>query len=292
MQILISKLPSSGWWQNGIPKYDDNPAMVEGAVPDLKILQKERSNLISIIKENGYEIIEIDFPEELDGKNPKHDFVFIRDPFISDQNGTAIILRAGEKSRRIENRSIKTSLENLGMKIKEIPDLPGVRADGGEFYFCAKEKILFSGMQRNTEAGAHYVAEALNVNKMIELKGQGYHLDTFFSPCLDIDGKIVALIVCESILSGSSKKILYDFANAKNIPLFDIPTNDAIGTSKELGSFAANALPLPGVLIRPDYFSDPSIDKKLEDIGIKIIVASTSQFQLSGGSVHCITNEL
>jgi len=292
MQILISKLPSSGWWQNGIPKYDDNPAMVEGAVPDLKILHKERSNLISIIKENGYEIIEIDFPEELDGKNPKHDFVFIRDPFISDQNGTAIILRAGEKSRRIENRSIKTSLENLGMKIKEIPDLPGVRADGGEFYFCAKEKILFSGMQRNTEAGAHYVAEALNVNKMIELKGRGYHLDTFFSPCLDIDGKIVALIVCESILNDSSKKTLYDFANTKNIPLFDIPANDAIGTSKKLGSFAANALPLPGVLIRPDYFSDPSIDKKLEDIGIKIIVASTSQFQLSGGSVHCITNEL
>tara|TARA_B100000287_G_scaffold185553_1_gene175450 strand:+ start:342 stop:1220 length:879 start_codon:yes stop_codon:yes gene_type:complete len=292
MQILISKLPSSGWWQNGIPKYDDNPAMVEGAVPDLKILHKERSNLISIIKENGYEIIEIDFPEELDGKNPKHDFVFIRDPFISDQNGTAIILRAGEKSRRIENHSIKTSLENLGMKIKEIPDLPGVRADGGEFYFCAKEKILFSGMQRNTEAGAHYVAEALNVNKMIELKGRGYHLDTFFSPCLDIDGKIVALIVCESILNDSSKKTLYDFANTKNIPVFDIPENDAIGTSKKLGSFAANALPLPGVLIRPDYFSDPSIDKKLEDIGIKIIVASTSQFQLSGGSVHCITNEL
>ncbi len=292
MQILISKLPSSGWWQNGIPKYDDNPAMVEGAVPDLKILHKERSNLISIIKENGYEIIEIDFPEELDGKNPKHDFVFIRDPFISDQNGTAIILRAGEKSRRIENHSIKTSLENLGMKIKEIPDLPGVRADGGEFYFCAKEKILFSGLQRNTEAGAHYVAEALNVNKMIKLKGRGYHLDTFFSPCLDIDGKIVALIVCESILNNNSKKTLYDFANRKNIPLFDIPANDAIGTSKELGSFAANALPLPGVLIRPNYFSDPSIDKKLEDIGIKIIVASTSQFQLSGGSVHCITNEL
>ena len=178
------------------------------------------------------------------------------------------------------------------MKIKEIPDLPGVRADGGEFYFCAKEKILFSGLQRNTEAGAHYVAEALNVNKMIKLKGRGYHLDTFFSPCLDIDGKIVALIVCESILNNNSKKTLYDFANRKNIPLFDIPANDAIGTSKELGSFAANALPLPGVLIRPNYFSDPSIDKKLEDIGIKIIVASTSQFQLSGGSVHCITNEL
>ena len=83
MQILISKLPLSGWWQDGIPKYDDNPAMVEGAIPDLNILNEERATLISIIKENGHKVIELDFPVELDGPNPKHDFVFIRDSFIT-----------------------------------------------------------------------------------------------------------------------------------------------------------------------------------------------------------------
>ena len=292
MQILISKLPLSGWWQDGIPKYDDNPAMVEGAIPDLNILNKERTTLISIIKENGHKVIELDFPVELDGPNPKHDFVFIRDSFISDQNGTAIILRAGEISRRIENRVIKDSLKSLGMKIKEIPDQPGIRADGGEFYYCAKDKILFCGIQRNTKMGANCVAEALNVNEMIMLKGEGYHLDTFFSPCLDIDGRIAALIICKTTLNNDSKKILHDFANAKNIPVFDIPTDDAIGTTHKLGTFAANALPLPGILIRPDYFSNPTIDEKLKDLGIKTIVTSTSQFQLSGGSIHCITNEL
>ena len=292
MKILFSKLPISGWWQNGIPKYEDNPAMIEGAIPNLNLLNKERKNLISIIKYNGHQVVEINFPKKLDEKNCKHDFVFIRDPFISDQNGTAIILRAGEQSRRVENFIVKSLLEKIGMKIKEIPNRTGIRADGGEFYYCAKEKILFSGLQRNTEAGIDYVADMINAKKVIILKGDGYHLDTFFSPCLNISGKIVALIVCKSILNDDSKKRLYEFAYSENILIFDIPIHDAIGTNKKLGTFSVNSLPLPGVLIRPNYFSNPSIDEKLKSIGIKVIISPMSQFQLSGGSIHCITNEL
>ena len=111
MKIVISKLPKSGWWQNGIPKYDDNPAMVEGAIPDINIVEKERQGLISLIRNSGHEVIEFDFPIELDQDEPKHDFMFIRDPFISDQNGTAVILRAGEPQRRVENKIVKRYLE-------------------------------------------------------------------------------------------------------------------------------------------------------------------------------------
>ena len=95
MKILLSKLPASGWWQTGIPKYADNPAMQEGAVPKLAQLEKERRGLISVIQNAGHDVVEHDFPDELDGDVPKHDFIFIRDPFISDQKGTAVILRAG-----------------------------------------------------------------------------------------------------------------------------------------------------------------------------------------------------
>lgn len=292
MKIVISKLPKSGWWQNGIPKYDDNPAMVEGAIPDLNIVEKERQGLISSIRDSGHEVIEFDFPDELDQDEPKHDFMFIRDPFISDQNGTAVILRAGEPQRRVENKIVKIYLESMGMNIVEIPDEKGIRADGGEFYFCAKDNVLFSGLQRNTRIGADHVAEALNVKEMIILKGDGYHLDTFFTPVINIDGRISALIVCTSILSNGSKKRLYQFADEKDIPVFVIPPDDAIGTGKMIGNFAANALPLPGVLIRPNHFTDPSIDEKLMDMGIDRIITPTSQFQLSGGSVHCMTNEL
>ena len=60
----------------------------------------------------------------------------------------------------------------------------------------------------------------------------------------------------------------------------------------EMGCFAANALPLPGVLISPNHFTDRKIDDKLEKMGVIRIVTRTTQFELSGGSIHCITNEI
>ncbi|MBA64305.1 MAG: hypothetical protein CMG55_00745 [Candidatus Marinimicrobia bacterium] len=292
MKILLSKLPNSGWWQKGIPKYKDNPAMMQGMIPNLELLMQERQNLISIIKKLGHDILECNFPKELDGEDPFHDFVFIRDPFISNQNGTAVILRAGEPSRRIENKLIKQYLETLELKIIEMPNKNKLCADGGEFYFCKKENILFSGLQRNTIEGANFVAEAMNVNKLIIFEGDGFHLDTFFTPAINNKGDIAALIICTEILNNKSKKLLHQFTDEKNLPIFDIPINDAIGTKHKIGKFAANALPLPGILIRPNHFSDSSIDKLLYELGIKTIITSTSQYQLSGGSVHCITNEL
>ena len=292
MKIVLSKLPKSGWWNRGIPKYLDNPAMQEGKIPNSTLLKKERNALISAIKEEGHEIIELDFPKQLDSVNPSHDFVFIRDPYISNQNGKVIILRAGEPKRRIENRIVIALLERLHVKICEMPDKPGWRADGGEFFYCAKDKILFSGLKRNSQKGVDFVAEELNVDKVVLLEGTGFHLDTFFTPVLNKDGYIAALIICMKALKPTSKKVLYQFAEQSNVPIFNIPEQDAIGTKKRTGKFAVNTLPLPGVILKPDYFSNPFIDEQLGDLGIKIKISQTSQFQLSGGSVHCVTNEL
>ena len=156
--------------------------------------------LVNAIKEEGHEIIEFEFPKQLDSVNPSHDFVFIRDPYISNQNGKVIILRAGEPKRRIENRIVITLLEQLNVKICEMPDKSGWRADGGEFFYCAKDKILFSGLQRNSQKGVDFVAEKLNVDKVILLRGAGFHLDTFFTPVLNKDGCIAALIICKNAL--------------------------------------------------------------------------------------------
>ena len=111
MKIVLSKLPESGWWRSGIPQYKDNPAMKKGQIPINNLLVKERDALIKSIQKEGHEVIELEFPKQLDSKEPKHDFVFIRDPFISNQNGKVIILRAGEPERRIENKIVKKLLE-------------------------------------------------------------------------------------------------------------------------------------------------------------------------------------
>ena len=292
MKIILSKLPESGWWKSGIPQYKDNPAMKKGQIPINSLLIKERDALIKSIQQEGHEIIELDFPKQLDRRKPNHDFVFIRDPFISNQNGKAIILRAGEPARRIENKIVKELLEPLKINICEMPNKSGWRADGGEFFYCANNRVLFSGLQRNTQKGVDYVAEELNVNEVVLLKGEGFHLDTFFTPALNKDGYVVALIICEKFLHPQSKKNLFDYADNNNIPIFNIPKRDALGTKTQAGKFSVNALPLPGILLRPDYFSDPIIDEQLSELGIKTKITPTSQFQLSGGSVHCVTNEL
>ncbi|MBT5783449.1 MAG: hypothetical protein HOI03_09795, partial [Candidatus Marinimicrobia bacterium] len=223
---------------------------------------------------------------------PGHDFIFIRDPFISNQKGKIVILRSGEPLRRRENDIVKNILEEMGYLTTSIPDKKGIRADGGEFYFCGEGDYLFAGIQRNTLKGIESVAEALDVKKLLILDGLGYHLDTFFTPVLHKNGELAALIVCSEILSMQSKKDLMYFAERENLPVFRIPPMDAIGTSKKLGTFAVNALPLPGLLIRPNNFTDPALDQKISDLGIECAVTPTSQFQLSGGSIHCVTNEL
>ena len=292
MKIVLSKLPSSGWWANGIPRYKDNPAMVEGAIPDIELLNRERKNLIKSVVSTGIEVVELDFPGELDQYEQKHDFVFIRDPFISDQNGLAIILRAGEPQRRIENRLIKRYLEHLEIEIVEMPDKAGMRADGGEFYFCKKNNLLFSGLKRNTNRGVEFVAERLNINELVILEGEGFHLDTFFTPVLNKSGFICSVVACTALMTTESKNALYKFADNLDIPVFEIPPYDAIGTKSRVGNFAANALPLPGTLIRPGPFTNPYIDEKIMEMGINVVITPTSQFQLSGGSIHCLTNEL
>ena len=292
MKILISQLPQSPWWQNGVPLYDDNPAMRLGAIPNQSILAKERLGLISILNDLNIEIIELPFPSAYNADPIKHDFVYIRDPFITNQKGKVVILRMKEPNRRGESTMAGQLLKKMGMEITRIPDRPGLYAEGGEFYFCAKENILFSGQCRNSLSGMEAVSEALNITELVIIQSHSYHLDTYFTPVLNQEGYLCALILCMDIISVKSARDLKDFAVKKDIPIIDIPLGDAIGTASNPGSFAANALSIPGVLIGPSHFSDRNIDDRLADMGVKRIVTPTTQFELSGGSIHCITNEI
>jgi len=292
MKIIISELPDSPWWGNGIPAYDDNPAMQTGSFPNQSLVVSERSILISTIKRLGIDIYESPFPEKLDSNHPQHDFIYIRDQFITNQNGSAVILQFRNPKRQIEQRYVVPILESQGLSLKYLPKKSDLFAEGGEFYFCKKDNILFSGLSRNSRSGSEAVASALNVKELILLDSNVFHLDAYFSPVLAKDGTICALICCLEELAHYSKKDLYNFANKKNIPILDIPTKDGVGTKNQPGSFAANALPLPGLLVSPSPFSNPKIDKKLQYMGVEHIIVPLSQYALSGGAVHCCTNEI
>ena len=93
MKVAISKLPKNPWWGTGIISYKDNPAMRDGIIPDQSLLVQERENLIDTLKNNNIEVIQFSFPEELENKKYGHDFVFIRDAFISDLNKNVLLLK-------------------------------------------------------------------------------------------------------------------------------------------------------------------------------------------------------
>lgn len=292
MKIIISELPLSPWWWQGVPAYDDNPAMQAGTIPNQSLVVSERNMLITILKGLDVDIFESPFPKKLDDKYLQHDFIYIRDQFISDQNGNAVILQFRNPKRKVEQQYIVPILETLELSIIYLPEKPGLFAEGGEFYFCKQDNILFSGLSRNTRSGAEAVAASLNVEELILLESKVFHLDAYFSPVLGQNGCICAIICCLSELENHSKIELYNFANTRNIPILDIPIEDGIGTTGQPGSFAANALPLPGTLVCPSAFSSPHIDSKLQALGIEHVIVPLSQYALSGGAVHCCTNEL
>ena len=292
MKIAISSLPKKPWWSDGIIGYKDNPFMKNGTVPNQNLLIKERLNLIATLKKNKIEVIEFPFPKILEESKFGHDYVFMRDSFISDLNGNVLMLKFAEKKREAETEIVANELEKLNFNLKELPSKKNILAEGGEFYFCPKDKLLFSGINRNTIAGAEYVASFLNANELILIDTPSFHLDTVFTTVFDKQGALSAMIVCKELITKDSFKNVEKISKKLNIHIIIIPKKDSIGTSNYLGSLAVNSFCAPGLLISSSHYSDFSVGKKLEILGVKTEVCPVSQFQLSGGSVHCLTNEL
>ena len=292
MKIAISKLPNNPWWGTGVIGYKDNPVMRDGIIPDQDLLIKERLNLINTMKSHEIDVIEFSFPKQLENSKYGHDYVFIRDTFISDLNGNVLLLKFSQINRDAESQIISGYLEKLDFNIKELPNNKNMFAEGGEFYYCPKENLLFSGVTRNSISGAEEVASFLKVNELIIVETKAFHLDTVFTTVFDHDGNLCAVIVCKELISKNSMERLDEFASSINIKIFNIPFHDAIGSDKKIGSLAVNNLSVPGLLISSSRFSDPSLIEDLDNLNIKTEVSPVSQFQLSGGSIHCLTNEL
>lgn len=292
MKVAISSLPKKPWWSDGIIGYKDNPFMKDGIIPDQNLLIKERLNLINTLKANKIEVIEFPFPTNLEKTKFGHDFVFMRDSFISDLNGNVLMLKFAEKNREAETIIVADELEKLNFNLSELPNENNILAEGGEFYFCPKDKLLFSGINRNTIEGAEHVASFLNAKELIIIETTSFHLDTVFTTVFNKQGKLCAMIVCKELITKDSYKKLKGVSKKLNVQIITIPEKDSIGTDSLLGSLAVNSFCSPGLLISSSNYSNSFVSKQIEDLGVKTEICSVSQFQLSGGSVHCLTNEL
>ena len=238
MKILISHLPKHKWWGHGTPIYKDNPAMKQGMIPNQELVEVEMHMLTQLFNRLPVEVIEVDFPNFLDQQNTekrKHDFVFVRDLFISDQNGKVIISKFSEEARQVESDMMEIMLDSMGYQTIRIPDAIDAKAEGGEFYYCSGPKILFSGACRNNIKGAEWVAQEFDVNELVIMKSNVFHLDTLFTPVIKKDNQLGAMIACTSLMDKESINNLRSFSNKMAVELVEVDPEDSIGTKEQLG---------------------------------------------------------
>ena len=285
--ISVSSLPKNGWWSNGIVAYHDNDMMSNGAIPNQELLKKEHKNLIEILQKHSLDTIIIPFKSELE-TNKKYDFVFMRDHFLCNANKDIVICNMKLSERMNEGEYVISTLKDLQYKVSFLDD--NCIAEGGEFFFLPKENILLAGQCRNNLRGAEQMAEKLKVSNLHIINSSGYHLDTSISPIFNDEYDCIGLICAREVFSDNEINNLRSICRSNQWELIEIEHQD-IDSSLSFRT-AMNGLTLPGLFIGSKNFNQKQISDFALSNNIIFDSANVSQFNLSGGSVHCLTNEL
>jgi len=288
IKIALSGLPNNDWWGSGISAYKDNDMMADGVTPNQELVVSEHNNLKNAIENLEIETLSIPFTKELE-ENEKFDFIFMRDHFLCNTSKKIVMCNMRLEERFDEGKFVVDKLKQLGYTISYLPNQDCL-AEGGEFFYLPKENILLAGICRNNIQGAESMAELMDVNKLHLLPSEGYHLDTAICPIFNKDYDCIGINCAKEVFDEKNYATLKELCSKYSWELIDI---ENYNQKKSLEARAAmNALTLPGFLIS----GAPIVSKKVKDFtssnNIQMYISSVSQFNLSGGSVHCLTNEL
>ena len=190
--------------------------------------------------------------------------------------------------RMNEGEYVISTLKDLQYKVSFLDD--NCIAEGGEFFFLPKENILLAGQCRNNLRGAEKMAEKLKVSNLHIINSSGYHLDTSISPIFNDEYDCIGLICAREVFSDNEINNLRSICRSNQWELIEIEHQD-IDSSLSFRT-AMNGLTLPGLFIGSKNFNQKQISDFALSNNIIFDSASVSQFNLSGGSVHCLTNEL
>ncbi len=288
MKILVSELPKSDWWGRGMPHHANNWLTDSGNIPRPDIVRDAHKRFIAALRK-VCEVLVLPFPEKFDTKKLyKHDFIFLRDSYISAGRGSVIISNFSERSRQSEALYMKAYLTALGLTVHTLSD--SAHAEGGEFYLAPRDNLLFAGFTRNNKKGIEEVAKVTGISDVCTVINPAFHLDTNFSILQDLRGHCVGVVACLSVIK--NRKDVEVFCKAHNLEIIELNPVDGMGTPDEPGSFAANSQAFPGVLVSCARFETPGVEEKIKTMGIRHVVVPLYDLKFSGGSVHCLTNEL
>ena len=288
IKIALSALPKKDWWGSGIVAYQDNDMMVDGATPKQTILENEYYQLVDMIRSVGLETTIVPFSDVLE-KEEKFDFIFMRDHFLCNTDKNIVMCNMRLEERLNEGNFVVETMEKSGYMVSYLPNQDCL-AEGGEFFYLPKENILLAGLCRNNLKGAESMAGLMGVDQLHIIESSGYHLDTAICPIFNNEYDCIGINCAKEVFDDKNYKVLRNLCSKYGWELIDI---ENYNQKQSLEARAAmNALTLPGILIS----GAPILSKKVKDFtaanNIQMHISSVSQFNLSGGSIHCLTNEL
>lgn len=296
-KILIIK-PPRDCWSNGyfVCKGNNKRSLNKTTlyahknklVANQERIQNGFKNLTETLKTIGFDVSVFNFPKELVTKTGIHsDGVFVRDVGFMFKDYW-IQSNFSVPTRRLEAKVYSKYIKKkFNKKIITLPKNAFI--EFGEVYYLetSSGSFYFGGLPRANKKGHDFVRKIIKPDKFCLIKSNGYHLDTVFSPVLDSENKLIAVIVAKDMITKES------FKKLKKLKLKIICVDKKDSCSDDgLGSYAANCLVGKGVLISGAHFFTKNVEKQLKDLGVKFYVVSLPDFNLSGGSVHCLTNEL
>jgi N-dimethylarginine dimethylaminohydrolase len=190
--------------------------------------------------------------------------------------------------RMNEGEFVISNLKNLQYNVSFLDD--DCVAEGGEFFFLPKENILLAGQNRNNLKGAEQMAEKLKVSRLHIIKSSGYHLDTSITPIFNDKYECIGIICAREVFRKNEINDLRSICISNQWELIEIEHQN-INSSLSFRT-GMNGLTLPGLFISSKKLNQKLISDFALSNGIAFDSTEVSQFNLSGGSVHCLTNEL
>lgn len=247
--------------------YKINPWMNPGRdVVDQKLALSQWQNLVEILKDLGVKVYTLDQVEGLP------DMTFAANGFFSIGK-KAIVSRFHYRQRQGESKYFRSWLEDHGFNVHETKSHYEGQGDTRLI-----DGTIFQGWGfRSDKRIAQLLTELFPQKQVVPLRlvdSRFYHLDTCFLP---INDQLV-LYFSEAFDAASDKKIKSHFKKVVGV------------SEQEAVSFSLN-----GVVLGEKVIINSSAKKlasRLKSLGLEVITADTSQFQKSGGSVKCLTNEL
>lgn len=298
MNKIIITEPPSNCWSKGYPICKGNNsnsvnkttvyAQKNKIIPNQQRLKTSFNKLKKTLKIVGYDVIVLPFPKALVSDDcTHHDGVFVRDVGLMFQNKWI------KSNFSVKNRQIEAEVygEVIGdMFDKKVISLPKEAfIEFGEVYYLetSNGSYYFGGLSRANKKGHNFIKTLINPDHYYLIKSKGYHLDTVFTPVLSIDNKLIAIITAKNMLVNES----FEQLKKLDVEIINIDNKDSSGEDG-LGNYAVNCLVGKGFLISGSKFSTPHVEKKLKQLGIKYYIVPLVDYNYSGGSVHCLTNEI